>query len=32
MMHVGIQMFDPAAGSGSGLDREYEVALATRKK
>ena len=26
MMHVGLKMFDPRANTGSGLDREYEVA------
>ncbi len=26
MMHVGIRMFDPKVDTGSGLDREYDVA------
>lgn len=32
MMHVGIKLFDSNADSGSGLDREYEVALSMRAK
>lgn len=32
MMHVGLKQFDPAADSGSGLDREYEVAAQTKSK
>jgi len=25
-MHVGLKQFDPRANTGSGLDREYEMA------
>lgn len=32
MMHVGIKLFDANADSGSGLDREYEVAKGMRSK
>ena len=31
MMHVGIRLFDPAADTGSGLDREYQLAKAMKK-
>ena len=31
MMHVGIKLFDPAADTGSGLDREYQLAKAMKK-
>ena len=31
LMHVGVKLFDPDADSGSGLDREYAVALAMKK-
>ena len=31
MMHVGIKMLDPSADSGSGLDREYQLAKAMKK-
>lgn len=30
MMHVGIRMLDPKAETGSGLDREYELAKSVR--
>jgi tetratricopeptide (TPR) repeat protein len=32
MMHVGIRMFDPKVDTGSGLDREYDVAKGMRGK
>lgn len=32
MMHVGLKQFDPAADSGSGLDREYAVAAKAKDK
>ena len=32
IMHVGIRLFDPNADTGTGLDREYEMALAMRAK
>jgi tetratricopeptide (TPR) repeat protein len=32
MMHVGLRMLDPGADTGTGLDREHEVALAMRGK
>ena len=28
LMHVGFRMFDPEADAGTGLDREYEMAVA----
>ena len=31
MMHVGIRLFDAAADTGSGLDREYQLAKAMKK-
>ena len=31
MMHVGIKLFDPSADTGSGLDREYQLAQAMKK-
>ena len=31
MMHVGIKMIDPSADTGSGLDREYQLAKAMKK-
>jgi tetratricopeptide (TPR) repeat protein len=31
MMHVGIKILDPNADSGSGLDREYQLAQAMKK-
>ena len=31
MMHVGIKLIDPGADSGSGLDREYQLAQAMKK-
>ena len=30
LMHVGIRLFDATADTGTGLDREYELALAMR--
>jgi len=30
-MHVGIKLLDPSADSGSGLDREYQLAQAMKK-
>lgn len=30
LMHVGFRMFDPEADAGTGLDREYEAAIAMR--
>lgn len=32
LMHVGFRMFDPEADAGTGLDREYEAAVAMRGK
>ncbi len=32
IMHAGIRLLDPQADTGTGLDREYEVALALRGK
>ena len=32
IMHVGIRLLDPKAETGTGLDREYELALAMRGK
>ena len=29
-MHVGVRSFDPDADTGTGLDKEYEVAKAMR--
>ena len=29
MMHVGLRMFDPEIDPGTGLGREYEIALST---
>lgn len=31
MMHVGIKLFDANADTESGLDREYELAMAMKK-
>ena len=31
MMHVGIKLLDPGSDSGSGLDREYQLAQAMKK-
>ncbi len=30
LMHVGLKQFDPSADTGSGLDREYEIAKGMR--
>ena len=32
IMHAGIRLLDPKAETGTGLDREYELATAKRKK
>ena len=32
IMHAGIRLLDPKAETGTGLDREYELATAMRKK
>lgn len=32
IMHAGIRLFDPNADTGTGLDREYELAMAMRGK
>ena len=32
IMHAGIRLFDPNVDTGTGLDREYEVAMAMRGK
>lgn len=32
IMHAGIRLLDPKAETGTGLDREYEMAMALRGK
>lgn len=30
LMHVGLKRLDPAISAGTGLDREYEIAMSMR--